>query len=420
MQKNYQTHKKILLLLLIFSCVFTYLHHNVIVVYALYAQNGMAAGLTGDDITMLGGVFAPLISIGGSPFIALTMLSGLGSLLNSGTITADTPLAGLLTELPIAQTGVFITLLVITGVKFLLSLLTVSKVFCDATLGKLESLTGTVCMVGGAFLLTSVTAYAATTATANIAGASGHVLTTLTTFLVAVLAYAAYYVIRTMVFAVDVLAFLFSPIPGLTGFFVVLKHVLIGLYTWFAMVSPATANVVGIILVVVACLVFRWAKRLELYYRRIYLIPFTNSILLKREIPLLPKKLPLGAGEFSNVELCLECFFMNKNSAFYKRERCYFIRAAGVNYLFKRRIFGKTIKLELPSEVYVEKPFIFRFLRIFTDEQLHASKRQINLVVRREHSKNLTEIITAAKLIDYRQPKTQQAKKGIKRLFGSF
>jgi len=116
----------------------------------------------------------------------------------------------------------------------------------------------------------------------------------------------------------------------------------------------------------------------------------------------MPKKLPRGvATEFSDIDICVECFFMNKTSKLYKRERCYFIRSGDTNYIFKKRLFGKTVKMEISGDTYIEKPFVFRFLRIFTDEALHASQRRVNLVVRREHGKDIAELIEKTGLIDY-------------------
>jgi len=57
--------------------------------------------------------------------------------------------------------------------------------------------------------------------------------------------------------------------------------------------------------------------------------------------------------------------------------------------------------MEVSGDAYIEKPFIFRFLRIFTDEALHANIRKVNLVVRHEHGKDIAEIIAKTGLIDY-------------------
>jgi hypothetical protein len=62
-------------------------------------------------------------------------------------------------------------------------------------------------------------------------------------------------------------------------------------------------------------------------------------------------------------------------------------------------LLGKMIKFEISGDTYIEK--CFRFIRVFTDEGLHTDLRKVFLVLRREHSKNITELIEKAGLIDY-------------------
>ena len=97
----------------------------------------------------------------------------------------------------------------------------------------------------------------------------------------------------------------------------------------------------------------------------------------------------------------MESFSMNRASGLHKRERCYFVKSEASNYVFKKRFLGKTIKIELLGDVFIEKPAVFRFIRIFTDEALPTNRRKINLVVRREHGKDIAEIIAKTGLIDY-------------------
>jgi len=90
---------------------------------------------------------------------------------------------------------------------------------------------------------------------------------------------------------------------------------------------------------------------------------------------------------------------MNKTTALKKREHCYLIRSGEENFIFKKRFLGKKIKILLSEEAYIEKAF--RFVRVFTDETLHVSQRETNLVIRREHRKNIQTIVEQAGLIDY-------------------
>ena len=393
-------HRHFIVLLFIFSCLATHLTFSSSVASG-FAENFIpsSGSITNEVISEISGAFAPLIGVSSSPFVALTILSGMGTLLNSGMIDpANIPFSNILAQLPISQMGVFVCLLIITLAKFLLSMLGTTKIFSDATLGKLENLLGTVIAISGAFLISSISAVSAAeiTASSMVSGNAGaFLLTNIISFFMAVLAYVVYVVMKTMVAALDALAYLVSPIPGSTAFFTVIKYLVIAAYTWFALVNPIAASIIGIICLLAAFLVFRGARRLELYYRKIYLIPFTNALFRRSFVPpLMPEKLPYSlAKEFNNIEICIEGFSMNKTSLLHKRELCYFVRADGVNYIFKKRLLGKTVKFEILGDAYIENSF--RYVRIFTDKGSH-----IDLVMRREHSKNIAALIEKAGLID--------------------
>ena len=404
--------KKKILKLLIFILFFLYissiLADDFVNMYAISEISDTTSnGLPGSDLSYLGGVFSPLIGIGGSPFIALTMLSGAGSLLNSGKLnTEKIPLSDSLMSLPIANMGVFVILLIFTLIKFILSMMGASKMFYDVTFGKFEDLIGVVCSVGCAFLLSNNTsinpAEVTFVSTSNVIPNSILFMNVIA-IVCAALSYLVYILMRTMIAALDVLAFLFSPIPGSSAFITILKHIIVSAYIWVSITNPAVSIVIGLILIIIACFVYKSAKRLELYYRKIYLIPFVNAIFRSRHIiPLIPKRMPRGVSdEFPKIDICIESFFMNRGLRLKKRELCYFIKSGDSNYIFKKRIFGKTIKIELPIDTFIEKPFIFRFLRIFTDEQLRDSQRSVSIVISREFGRNISEIIEKTGLIDY-------------------
>lgn len=375
--------------------------------------------LTTEHINTLGGVFAPLIAISQSPFISLTVLSGIGNQINSkpDTIFANMPMADMVKELPIANSDVFWVLLVITVIKLLLSLFKGTKVLSDAILGKLENWGGTIASVLiPFFVLPDVPMQTAELVTVNLSGTllfatpllstniAVYLISNLISFIVSALSYVIYFTMKTMILAIDILAFLFSVIPGSQATFTVIKNVVVFAFTLIACADPYTSSFIGIVILLIAFYVFEKARRLEMYYRKIYIIPFYNAIFRRSlTIPIILEKMPRGVEkEFGEIEICLEAFMMNKKkSGFYKRELCYFIRDNDINYVFKKRLLRKTLKIELESEIYIEK--CFQFMRIFTDENLHISQRKISLVLRREHNKNIPELIDTADLIDYNE-----------------
>jgi hypothetical protein len=357
-------------------------------------------------LVTMSGVFAPFIGMCSSPFIALTVLSGAGSLLNSGIIDASSiPFSETLIQLPISNITVFVIFLIITITKFLLGTNSVTELFNQATLGRIEDILGIVCTVGGAFLITStVTAYASEVVIEESGGGFfAFMLTLFLTFFLAAAAYIIFIVIKTMIAAIDGLIFLASLVlpPGATAFLNGIKNFVIIGYTIFSITNPVAASIIGLFWLLIAFLIFRKAKRLETYYRRIYIYPFFNSVFRRnREVPLMPKKLPRGVRkEFPLAEICIEGFFMNKVSKLYKREFCYFINSQGRNYIFKKRFIGKAIKIEIQSDAFLETKF--RFTQIFTDDFLPDKQKNIFIIFSREQKKNFSEIIDKTGLIDY-------------------
>jgi len=396
---------RIVVALLFFTCFSVYMATNVSVVLGYDPMVTLVdvSFLTDNLLTTLPTAFAILIGISCSPFIALTVLSGAGIFLNSGLIDPSRiPFSEALIELPIAQTNFFIILLTITLIKGALSLAGTTKIFCDVILGKIESIFGTICAILGAYFLTFATTVYATEITYTAgSGIWATVVTGIISFSLALLAYIIYFVMKTLVFAIGILALLASPIVGFNALFTVSKHIIVVVYTWYALVRPQISSVVGVICLILAIMFFRWARRIILYYRKIYLSPLFNFIFRNDyKVPTLPKRLPRCiVREFANVDICIEAFFMNKTSIFYKRELCYFIKSDDSNYLFKKRFLGKVIRIRLEDDIYIEK--CFRFIRIFTDEGSHINYRKIHIVLTREHSINKAVLMSKANLINY-------------------
>ena len=400
---------RMILLIFVLSCFSSYTAHNPNIVFGYGSTPSAAASaIILDDMPLLTGVFAPLIAMSSSPFIALTIMSGMGTFLNLGMIdSTNIPLADIIMQLPISRLEVFIALFAITAIKYLLSLISVSKIFCDATLGQIENYTGTAIAAAGAFILTSTTSVYAASAYTSDNGFFAILLTNIIAFLVSALAYVVYVVMKTMIRAIDILAFLVSPIPGATFLFTNIKYILVGIFAWNALSNPFVTSILGILILFAAFLVFKAAKRIELYYRHIYLKPLISSLFGKGYfVSILPNKIPrIITKEFDNISVCLKGFFMNKTTSFYKRELCYFVRANGTNYLFKKRLFGKKIKIEVMDDIYIEKCTVISkrftlYIRIFTDKGMHINSRKIHLVLRREYSQIIDKLTAEANLIN--------------------
>ena len=376
-------------------------------VYIVYGYHGVygTTGTSGDLHNMLVAgmpmVFTALVGMSCAPFLTLLILSGAGNLLNTGLFNTDIiPFAEILMGLPISETNVFVVLLVITSLKIFVSLVGSGKIVCDISIGKIEELTGAICVIAGPYLVaTSVTVHGASLSAGGGLFVSGAARAL--SVIIPLVAYGLYYIMKNLASAIDIAAFLASPVPGVTALFTIAKHVLIGAYVGLALISPTAMTVVGLIFFVVAVIVFRWAQRLVRYYKKIYLAAFFKSTVLAGwPPPLVPARLPRGAAaEFNNVEICIPAFVMNNTPLIKKRDRCYLVRAGNGNYLFAGKMFGEPVKMKLPDGIYIEE--LFRFIRIFSDGHLPLPLRGVHAVIGREHAANIEALINKAGFVDY-------------------
>ena len=389
----------VFLTILCFSVYIIYGYHGV------YGAAGTSGGLQDMLVAGMPMVFTALVGMSCAPFLTLLIFSGAGNLLNTGLFSTEgIPFADILMGLPISETNVFVVLLVVTSLKIFVSLVGTGKIICDISVGRIEDLISAICVIGGPYLVaTSVTVQGASlSASGGSFFASGAAM--LLSVIIPIVAYGMYYVMKNLALAIDIAAFLASPIPGMAALFTIAKHMLVGTYVGLALINPTAMTVVGLIFFVVAVIVFNWARRLVRYYRKIYLVAFFNSIFRAgRYIPLVPARLPRRvAAEFKNVEICIPAFVMNRTPHFKKRDRCYLIRTGNVNYLYAGRLVGEPAKMVLPDDIYIEK--LFRFVRFSSDRHLHLSLRGVHVVISREHATNIEALVQKAGFTHYDEP----------------
>ena len=350
-------------------------------------------------------LFAALIGMSCVPFVVLTVLSGAGNLLNAGVIHADSiPLSETLMGLPISQFNIFIILLIITLLNWLLSLSSVSKFLCEMTIGKIESLVGLLTAIVGPYLVfTAVTVYASgITATPLAGGFIAPVATGIAVVFVPIIAFIIYYLVKTFISAINIAVSFFSLIPGMSAIYSTFKYIIIGLYAWLALFHPMIASFVGAIILLFAVIFFRWATRVIKYFRHIHLYPTLGAIVnslfrMKREVALLPKRMPTGITScFGKIDVCILAFIRNNTTPLRKWEHCYYVRADGANYLYKRRRFSKPIKIPFEGKGIIEEKkfaFVLKHLNISTNKGVW-----IDIDIPRKHIQNKERLITIAEL----------------------
>ncbi|MCL1878466.1 MAG: hypothetical protein FWF80_06380 [Defluviitaleaceae bacterium] len=106
-------------------------------------------------ILQLVGVFAPLVALAASPFIALAVLSGVGWLLSAGHVSAEwIPMSETLMGLPISNMYFFIFMLVVVSVKYAMGTTAVSNLLNEATIKRAETFVGVFACTVGTYMIT--------------------------------------------------------------------------------------------------------------------------------------------------------------------------------------------------------------------------------------------------------------------------
>ncbi|MCL2356520.1 MAG: hypothetical protein FWC70_05065 [Defluviitaleaceae bacterium] len=367
-------------------------------------------------LLQLVGVFGPIIALASSPFIALTVLSGMGWLLNAEVIPAEwIPLAEPLMNLPISNLYFFIFMLVVVGIKYALGTTAASNLFNEATLKRVETFVGVfVCTVGTYMVTRDITTTEALRAAGTDAAftfarqgglmAAQHVVSVGVSVAFAVIAFVKAGIVGLVNDALDAFAGMFLVfVPGGTFLYTNFRFVTVIGLTLIALFAPWIAAIFAGIIFIISVILARPAYRLQRYYKNIYAKPVFNFLFKTYKPSLLPKKMPRAvAEEFSNPSICIEAYsaggiyelpHSSSDSVYYvfkKRERCWFVREGDTNYIFVKRFLHAPRRLEITSPLCVEK--CFRFVKIFTDWHLPDKQRGINLIIRREHAFNIPEL----------------------------
>ena len=253
-----------------------------------------------DVMFILAGSFAPFVAISTSPLLALSVISFLGAAMNAGWIDYTyVPMASVLLGLPISNFTVFVVLAIITVSKYLFDFSGLTKALCEVTLGKIEYYVGQVITVLGAFLITTGTVvYAMDTSPEQVSA-----VPTILGFILAVGYWALYMVIKTVIGTLDFL-YVLLPIPFLSMIISSIKNILVIGYTFITVFNPVLANVMGLVILLSCCLVFKRMVRLKRYYRNVYIYPVVRKILFKQ-----PRSVNRRAPkELKDKDICLDCY----------------------------------------------------------------------------------------------------------------
>ncbi|MCL2754842.1 MAG: hypothetical protein FWD35_03865 [Oscillospiraceae bacterium] len=195
---------------------------------------------------------------------------------------------------------------------------------------------------------------------------------------------------------------------------------LIILYIALCIFLAPVAIVIGIAWLIIATLLFRYMKRLERYFKQIYVKPFMNSTykwLFKKdpEFPIIIKKrLPKFVAEtFPSMRICQEAFILKGIAPLPARERVYLVQdSAGETHICRRKwyYFGWEVKGLNMTALYGDPQF--RFLMFYSmDDHSEAAyaqfvnkdgttnykklfkKARVKIVLRRELNKSFDVLL---------------------------
>lgn len=270
-------------------------------------------------MSMLSGIFAPVVAMSASPFITLTVLSGVGIALNNGWIpTYDIVISHELMALPIATPTFFFIILFITVLKYGMELTHITRAICEVTLGKIEGYIGQIAVVIISFLATTVTTTYITEYTEYIPSRNPFYVYIIA-FISSAIFWLFYTVLRTVIKALDsiYITISFLPIPFLSLIISNIKNMAIFIYVFITLANPHVANIIGLFLLFICVLVFSKMKKLNMYFRAIYINPLLRKIFRKSQRTH-PRRIPLALRELSaGSEFCIDCYDSRRHSRYW-------------------------------------------------------------------------------------------------------
>ena len=254
-------------------------------------------------------------------------------------------------------------------------------------------------------------------------------------FIKIIILYLAYFCIRFMIFGLDILINLLSQLnPGVSSVFKFVKIGVAAGYIWLANAHPYVFLVLGLILVVIAFFVFKWAYKMVRYFKYIYIRPFFLGI-FKRKVkqPLIFKKAPKKLVEHFNdkeLKLLIPAFAIKnstENRQLKKHDRWWLAITEDGSYIVKKKFLSKKI-LSIPlkengefnksliykkynekagDELYIRKASIFRgsFCEIFSscniEKNATKGNKYIRIVFSKEYMNQFEDIKEMFGFADY-------------------
>ncbi|MHC5089025.1 MAG: hypothetical protein ACYSOT_05385 [Planctomycetota bacterium] len=284
----------------------------------------------------------PLAPVALSPFFGLACLSGASMLCDSGILPGNEFLAG---NEVLNNPLVFVVFTLLTLLTSVPRLLSVSKIFAEAT-ERIETYAG---IISYGVVLMAAQQDAGAEQVEQMVVAAGF-FTMPANMLLACCAAVNIFVIATVRFFFELLT-LISPIPTLDAIFECSNKAVAGILITIYAFSPWLAFVLNIILFLICLVIFKWVNRRVKYMKAMLLEPVmvgTVRSMLGR-INYDPdrgvqRKL---ARQFGDIALVIKCFPSCKLGKIKKKDRCWLAFGSDGVHLVMPRLLGATVSRKL-------------------------------------------------------------------------
>jgi len=354
--------------------------------------------------------FPQIMQISIDPAIALSILSVVGLIHNEGWLDlGNSGFVNTASALPTANLVMVILLILFALTRSGLDLTRVSSLLDEAFLERANQIIGIIVVVVmnfSHFYASDSAAVEFATMSANNNEFSSVIILTFLGFVSSGFSLVTFGLVRSLMSGVNAAIFIFGLIPGTFQILKVCKVSLILFYALLCAFFAPVAVVIGIIILVAAILLFRIMRRLECYYKQIYVKPFVNSVYKwafkkntrENDFPMVIKRLPKYVREtFPDMKICQEAFILRGIPNIAARERAYLVHDnAGETHICWRKwyYFGwNTVGLNMEA-LYGDPQF--RFLMLYSVEEHVLNKKgepddkktfkraRVKIVLRRE------------------------------------
>jgi len=297
-------------------------------------------------------VLGSLAPIALSPFFALTCLSGVSLLADTGILPESVTQNFMMSaSSPLHNGTVFGGLLVLTLLTAAPKLTKVSKPFAQAV-DQLEAYSGIIAAIA-VQVLSRVSLDETASAQVSMVYNAG-IITVGYTTLVSVFSAINIFVVNSVKFFFEMMI-LISPIPTVDAFFEALNKAftafLIGIYLF----SPFLATVINLIIFFISLAIFSWTFRRVVFMRCVIGDPFfgwiAEAIFRMKPMTATLTKLPKSVrANLPDATVVLKAFVGKKMSGAKKKSRGYLVHSHGKSYFVKARFLRSFKILPLSNE----------------------------------------------------------------------